>query len=106
MRVTTSLSIAAAALLAAVPAAAQNAAAPANTTATTTTTTNEMTNTTAPTGAAATPGNEVAPLPPANETAAPEAGVNPAPAPEEKKGFPWGIIGLIGLIGLIPRRCS
>ena len=106
MRVTTSLTFAAAVLLAAVPAAAQNEAAPANTTATTTTTTNETMNATAPTGAPVTPGNDVAPLPPANETAAPEAGVNPTPAPEEKKGFPWGIIGLIGLIGLIPRRRS
>jgi len=28
----------------------------------------------------------------------------PAPEPEKKGGFPWGVIGLLGLIGLIPRR--
>jgi hypothetical protein len=27
----------------------------------------------------------------------------PAPAPEERKGFPWGVLGLLGLLGLIPR---
>lgn len=26
-----------------------------------------------------------------------------APAPEEKKSFPWGVLGLLGLLGLIPR---
>jgi len=28
----------------------------------------------------------------------------PAPSPEKKGGFPWGVIGLLGLIGLIPRK--
>jgi hypothetical protein len=28
----------------------------------------------------------------------------PAPEPEKKGGFPWGVIGLLGLIGLIPRK--
>jgi hypothetical protein len=26
-----------------------------------------------------------------------------APAQEEKKSFPWGVLGLLGLLGLIPR---
>jgi len=28
----------------------------------------------------------------------------PAPAPRENKGFPWGVLGLIGLVGLIGRK--
>jgi hypothetical protein len=96
MRMTT-LTIAAAGLIAAAPAAAQNAAAPANSVdmmATNTATTNvEAMNETG--GMTATTANTAS----ATETAT----MPPAPAPEEKKSFPWGVIGLLGLIGLIPR---
>ena len=30
--------------------------------------------------------------------------VEAAPRPTEKRGFPWGVIGLLGLIGLMPRK--
>jgi len=101
MRMTRSLAIATAALLATSPAVAQNTATPANTTdsiaansmaANTTdmntagaTTTTMATNTTDTTQAAPGPGTDYV-------------------APEKKRGFPWGILGLLGLIGLIPRN--
>jgi hypothetical protein len=37
-------------------------------------------------------------------TAVPTDNGYAAPVQEQKKGFPWGIVGLIGLIGLIPRH--
>ena len=27
-----------------------------------------------------------------------------APAPAEKRGFPWGVVGLLGLVGLMGRK--
>jgi hypothetical protein len=30
--------------------------------------------------------------------------VTTAPAPAEKKDFPWGVLGLIGLVGLLGRK--
>jgi hypothetical protein len=105
MRITTSLAIAAATLLA-VPAAAQNTDATANSTdmnmavtntaeanvvsGTTTTTTNTTTAT------------DTGLVPVTDDNTVADTGYA-APAPE-KKGFPWGVVGLLGLIGLIPRN--
>jgi hypothetical protein len=101
MRLTTTITIAAAALLAASPISAQNAAAPANDTAVT--------------DANAASTNEAGALP-ADNAAVPVATEAPLdtnvtavdqnynqPAPPERKGFPWGVLGLLGLLGLIPR---
>jgi hypothetical protein len=95
MRMTTSLTIAAAALLAAAPAWAQNETAPGNTTevnAVGTTTTNESANVAVPAAPPAT----------TETTTTTETGTVTT-APEEKKSFPWGVLGLLGLLGLIPR---
>ena len=96
MRMTVPL-IAAAALAASTPALAQDA----NNTA--------DANAIAP---MATDANAVAPVAPDANAVAPVAEPTtttddlaaPAPAPEKKGGFPWGVIGLLGLIGLIPRK--
>jgi hypothetical protein len=93
MRMTTSLTIAAAALLAAAPAWAQNETAPANTTEVNAVgTTNESTNAAVP-----------APPPATTETTTTTETGTVTTAPEEKKSFPWGVLGLLGLLGLIPR---
>jgi hypothetical protein len=105
MRLTTPLMIAAAALAAASPAAAQNAAAPTDNTASNAVNavdvsangTVETTTATDPAAAAAQT-NAV----PVDNTAAADAAAG-QPAPEEKHGFPWGILGLLGLLGFIPR---
>ena len=102
MRFSQSL-ILAGALIAASPALAQdNAAAPGNTVSTEGVDANIAANTTAPatpTTAAATPGAQDTTLPP-------EATTDTAPvAPvEQRRGFPWGVIGLLGLIGLLGVR--
>ena len=106
MRMTSTLTIAAAALLTAAPAWAQNATAPANTTGMTAANTaamnaatgNEMGGTTTST-ANTTTATETATVP----VEANAAGESNMPAQEEKKGFPWGALGLLGLLGLIPR---
>jgi hypothetical protein len=97
-----SLTIAAAALIASVPAWAQNTAAPGNaadntvaTTATNEVATTMTTNTTTAAETATVPVDE-------NATTA-DTGYA-APAQEEKKSFPWGVLGLLGLLGLIPRN--
>lgn len=109
MRMKTILVIAAATLVAA-PAAAQNTS-PANTTdmtsATTVnttgaTTTGDVGNAAAPAGAATTPGAQPATVTTQTNTAV-ETGNGPPTEPKEKKGFPWGVIGLLGLLGFIPR---
>jgi hypothetical protein len=89
------LIIAAAALLAATPALAQNDAvnAPANVTEANTADMNATANIAAN---VPTPAEPVA-LPGDNAMNA------AAPAPEPKKSFPWGLIGILGLLGLIPR---
>lgn len=82
-------------MTAATPALAQNAAEPAtnaDVNATTAATTNETTVATT---------NEVV-APPAAEPATPPP-EEPAPA-SEKRGFPWGVLGLLGLIGLFGKR--
>ena len=37
------------------------------------------------------------------EPVATDTVTTPTPAPEKKRGFPWGVLGLLGLVGLIPR---
>ena len=103
MRMTTTLAIAASALLAAAPGMAQNDAATANSSGEpaanevdanatdlnavgSTTTTTDVNTTTATT-----------------TTAIPVDENDMAPVPEQKKSFPWGVVGLLGLLGLIPR---
>lgn len=101
MRISRTLIIGAAGLFAAVPVAAQNATA------------DNVADLSANAAAAnsAAIGNEAAtPSAPAANTTTTTADTNAmtvsadnsAPAPE-KKGFPWGIIGLLGLLGFIPR---
>src|SRR5438067_2762702 len=95
MRMTTSLTLAAAALLAAAPALAQNAAAPVNSAdmaATNAAATNEVAANTA-----MTTNTETATV--ATNT----TGEVAVPEQQEKKSFPWGVLGLLGLLGLIPR---
>lgn len=80
----------------AAPALAQNTAEPA---------TNVDVNATAPaTANEVTVATNESVAPPA-ETAAPAEATpaEPAPAPE-KRGFPWGVLGLLGLIGLFGKR--
>jgi hypothetical protein len=111
MRMTSSLAIAAAALLAVSPALAQNAAGPTNTTdvtsgnavGTSATTTNDVSNGTTAVGGTTSPGGQDAALP-ATAAGTPADVGYVAPAQEQKKGFPWGVLGLLGLLGLIPRR--
>ena len=107
MRMTATLALAAAILVGAAPAAAQNAAVPSNTTdvttantvnTTATTTANDVGNVTMPT--AATPGTETTTT--ATNTAV-DVGYGPPTQPKEKRGFPWGVIGLLGLLGFLPR---
>ena len=92
---TTPMIIAAAALLAATPALAQNEAGNATTNAPEANAVemnaeaNVAANVPMPAGPVAVPGENVT-----NEA---------APAPEPKKSFPWGLIGILGLLGLIPR---
>jgi hypothetical protein len=95
MRMTT-LTIAAAALLSAAPALAQNPAAPANTTEVNTVTNNATTNETVNTAVPP-------PAPTTTETTTTAETGTVTTAPEEKKSFPWGVLGLLGLLGLIPR---
>src|SRR5262245_43228595 len=93
MRMTATLTIAAAALLTADPAAAQDNGEAANAT--------DM-NMAAP--AANETANEAAPMAmETNTTTAETTATAPAPAPEPQKSFPWGVVGLLGLLGLIPR---
>jgi hypothetical protein len=92
MRMTTSLTFAAAALLAAAPAWAQNETVPANTEVNAVTTANESANAAVP-----------APPPATTETTTTTETGTVTTAPEEKKSFPWGVLGLLGLLGLIPR---
>jgi len=102
MRMTLSVTIAAAALLAASPALAQNDSAASNTdvTAANTVTTNTVTTD----ETTVVPANDMAALPPADtNVGAADTGYATPPPAEEKKGFPWGVLGLLGLLGLIPR---
>jgi hypothetical protein len=108
MRGITPITIAAAMLLAATPAAAQNAAGGPDNAVTadnSVVTTNDMT-TTSPTDATVMPGSEAAALPlDANADAGDSGYAEPTAdaAPEKRRGFPWGVVGLLGLVGLIPR---
>jgi len=94
-----------AAIFVAAPAFAQNNAA---TNETNVTSANEVTANAAPTAppspttAAATPGNQAAPIP---ETAPPSADTGSVVIARNKT-FPWGVLGLLGLIGLFGRRRS
>jgi hypothetical protein len=99
---TLSLTIAAAALIASAPAWAQNASAPGNTADNTVaTTTNEVAGTTTTTTNTMTAA-ETATVPVDENATTVDTGYA-APAQEEKKSFPWGVLGLLGLLGLIPR---
>ena len=99
MRMTISLTLAAAALVAATPALGQTAAAPVNTTDMNTVTTTDTANTAAPVDTTATPPAAVT-----TDTSNMTTVDTTVPAPEPaKKGFPWGVLGLLGLLGLIPR---
>jgi MYXO-CTERM domain-containing protein len=101
MRMTLSVTIAAAALLAASPAFAQNDSAASNTdVAATNTLTTDTVTTNETTVAVA---NDMAVLPPADTNVGAADTGYATPPPEEKKGFPWGVLGLLGLLGLIPR---
>ena len=107
MRMTATLALAAAILVAAAPAAAQNTAAVNNTTdmtsantvnTTSATTANDVGNVAMP--PAATPETETT----RSETnTAVDVGYGPPTQPKEKRGFPWGVIGLLGLLGFLPR---
>jgi len=97
MRMTASLTIAAAALLATTPVWAQNAA--DNTTATNVAETNVTATNEGATSVTATNETAVAPT----ETNMTTETETTTTAPEEKKSFPWGVLGLLGLLGLIPR---
>jgi hypothetical protein len=97
MRMTMPIAIAAT-LLAATPALAQNESTANNAVAADTTVVaadNAEANAAMPVDNPVRPGT-VAETTPTETTA-------PAPAPEERKGFPWGVLGLLGLLGLIPR---
>jgi len=97
MRMTASLTIAAAALLAATPAWAQNTSASAtatNVAETNLTATNEV-------ATSSTATNETTVVP--TETNVTTETETTTAAPAEKKSFPWGVLGLLGLLGLIPR---
>ena len=92
MRMTASLTIAAATLLAATPAWAQNTA--ASTTATNVAETNVAAANEVATSGTAT--NETIVVP-TETNVTPETETTTA-APAEKKSFPWGVLGLIGLL--------
>jgi hypothetical protein len=98
MRIIMPLTIAAAALAAATPALAQNETANTAYTANATAA-NELT----PTGNAAENAMAVPPAAPVTTETNLTTTETAAPAQEEKKGFPWGVLGLLGLLGLIPR---
>ena len=104
MRLSQSL-ILAGALIAASPALAQdNAAAPGNTVSTEGVDANVAANTTAPATpetAAATPGAQDTTLAPEATTTTDTGPVAPV---QERRGFPWGVIGLLGLVGLLGAR--
>jgi len=106
MRTIKPIMIAAAALFVAGPALAQNEAAPTNTTDVTatnsaaTTDLNAVGTTTVDTTAV--PATTVEPLPVDANAGTIDTSLG-APAPAEKKHFPWGVIGILGLLGLIPR---
>ena len=104
MRMTTSLAVVAAALLAA-PAAAQNtdmnaASTDMNVAATNTVDANAVSGTTTTTNTTTATDTGMVPVT-GDNTVADNGYAAPAP---EKKGFPWGVVGLLGLIGLIPRN--
>lgn len=100
MRMTTHVMIAAAALLAASPALAQNETDPAlNADANAVVTTNDVA---APADNAVMPVDANAVLP-TDTTALPVDTTTPAPADDDDRDFPWGVLGLLGLLGLIPR---
>src|SRR4051812_32214613 len=100
MRLAYSL-IFAGALFVASPALAQdNAAAPANTVATNGADANAVGTVPAETAPpAAVPGDQAAAVPPGADTT-----TDTATAPEHKRGFPWGVLGLIGLVALLGAR--
>lgn len=97
MRIKAIFAISAAGLLASAPAVAQNEVAPANAAANTADANATEVN--------AVGGTTAMDMNTASATAPIQLDANHmAPIPEEKKGFPWGVIGLLGLLGLIPRR--
>lgn len=94
--------LAASAALAAAPAAAQDNAADTavNTTVNETVTTDANAVIDANLVATVPDANALEPAPPAESDLATRADDNR----DERRGFPWGILGLVGLIGLLGRR--
>ncbi|MFL6730762.1 MAG: hypothetical protein ACJ8EP_00260 [Sphingomicrobium sp.] len=102
MKMTTTLAIAAWALFASAPTAAQNDTAAANVSDTTAANAVDV-NTTDLNAVGSTTTTDVNTTTATTTTAVPLDDNHLAPVEEQKRSFPWGVVGLLGLLGLIPR---